>query len=52
MTLPPLHQVEVAWTVIPILIIVVLFLARARVITSIQNAHRPADSRMRFWRIS
>jgi cytochrome c oxidase subunit II len=32
------NQVEVAWTVIPILIVVVLFLASARVISSIQNA--------------
>ena len=31
-------QVELAWTVIPILIVVVLFLATARVIASIQNA--------------
>src|SRR6266852_4820868 len=31
-------QVELAWTVIPILIVVVLFLAAARVIASIQNA--------------
>jgi cytochrome c oxidase subunit 2 len=38
------NQVEVAWTVIPILIVVVLFLATARVITSVQNADRPADS--------
>jgi cytochrome c oxidase subunit II len=38
------NQVEVAWTVIPILIVVVLFLASARVITSLQNAVRPADS--------
>lgn len=33
-------QVEVAWTVIPVLIVVVLFLASARVIASIQN-HPP-----------
>lgn len=38
------NQVEVAWTVIPILIVVVLFLASARVITNIQNADRPADA--------
>jgi cytochrome c oxidase subunit 2 len=34
-------QVELAWTVIPVLIVVVLFLATARVIASIQNAVRP-----------
>src|ERR1700678_4036889 len=34
-------QVELAWTVIPILIVVVLFLAAARVIASIQNAPTP-----------
>jgi cytochrome c oxidase subunit 2 len=38
------NQVEVAWTVIPILIVLVLFLASARVITSIQNAHMPPES--------
>ena len=37
-------QVELAWTVIPILIIVVLFLAAARVIASIQNATRPSNA--------
>jgi cytochrome c oxidase subunit II len=31
-------QVELAWTVIPVVIVVVLFLAAARVIASIQNA--------------
>ena len=31
-------QLELAWTVIPVLIVVVLFLAAARVIASIQNA--------------
>jgi cytochrome c oxidase subunit 2 len=35
------NQVEIAWTVIPILIVVVLFLASARVITFVQNAERP-----------
>lgn len=35
-------QVELAWTVIPVLIVVALFLATARVIASIQNAARPA----------
>lgn len=34
-------QVELAWTVIPVLIVVVLFLASARVIASIQNAVPP-----------
>jgi cytochrome c oxidase subunit 2 len=34
-------QVELAWTVIPVLIVVVLFLAAARVIASIQNAAPP-----------
>jgi cytochrome c oxidase subunit 2 len=37
-------QVELAWTVIPILIVVVLFLAAARVIASIQNVARPANA--------
>ena len=35
-------QIELAWTVIPILIVVVLFLATARVIHAIQDAARPA----------
>ena len=34
-------QVELAWTVIPVLIVVALFLAAARVIASVQNARRP-----------
>ena len=37
-------QLELAWTVIPVLIVVVLFLATARVIASIQNAVRPASA--------
>src|SRR6202161_3525049 len=37
-------QLELAWTVIPVLIVVVLFLAAARVIASIQNAERPANA--------
>ena len=37
-------QVELAWTVIPVLIVVVLFLASARVIASIQNASAPAQA--------
>lgn len=32
------NQVEIAWTVIPILIVVVLFMATARVIAKVQNA--------------
>jgi cytochrome c oxidase subunit 2 len=38
------NQVEIAWTVVPMLIVVVLFLATARVITLIQNAGRPDDA--------
>jgi cytochrome c oxidase subunit II len=37
-------QLELAWTVIPVLIVVVLFLAAARVIASIQNAEHPSDA--------
>ena len=37
------NQVELAWTVIPILIVVTLFLATARVIADIQNAERPGS---------
>lgn len=36
-------QVELAWTVIPIIIIVVLFLTTARIIFAIQNAPQPKD---------
>src|ERR1700731_2318419 len=35
-------QIELAWTVIPILIVVVLFIATARVIHAIQDAPKPA----------
>jgi cytochrome c oxidase subunit 2 len=35
------NQVELAWTVVPMLIVVVLFLATARVITRVQNVGRP-----------
>ena len=35
-------QIELAWTVIPILIVVVLFLATARVIHGIQDVPKPA----------
>jgi cytochrome c oxidase subunit 2 len=37
-------QIELAWTVIPILIVVVLFLATVRVLASIQNAVPPPDA--------
>jgi cytochrome c oxidase subunit 2 len=37
-------QLELAWTVIPVLIVVVLFLATARVIAGIQNAPRPGNA--------
>src|SRR5271165_4819412 len=37
-------QLELAWTVIPVLIVVILFLASARVIASIQNAPRPSNA--------
>jgi cytochrome c oxidase subunit II len=37
-------QVEMAWTVIPVLIVLALFLASARVIASIQNAKEPANA--------
>ncbi len=37
-------QLELAWTVIPVLIVVVLFLAAARVIASIQNAAQPSNA--------
>jgi len=37
-------QLEMAWTVIPVLIVVVLFLTSARVIHSVQDAREPADA--------
>jgi cytochrome c oxidase subunit II len=37
-------QIELAWTVIPVLIVLVLFLATARVIHSIQDAPQPPES--------
>jgi cytochrome c oxidase subunit 2 len=37
-------QIELAWTIIPILIVVVLFLATARVIHAIQDAPRPPEA--------
>jgi cytochrome c oxidase subunit II len=38
------NQVELAWTVIPVLIVLTLFLATARVIAGIQNPSRPANT--------
>jgi cytochrome c oxidase subunit II len=38
------NQIELAWTVIPILIVVVLFLASARVIHAIQDAAEPPSA--------
>jgi len=38
------NQVELAWTVLPILIVVALFLTTARVIHSVQQAQRPAGA--------
>ena len=37
-------QVETAWTVIPVLIVLVLFLATARVIANVQEAAKPDDA--------
>jgi cytochrome c oxidase subunit II len=37
-------QVELAWTVIPVLIVTVLFLTTARVIANVQNAVRPSSA--------
>lgn len=37
-------QIELAWTIIPILIVVVLFLATARVIHAVQDAPEPASA--------
>jgi cytochrome c oxidase subunit 2 len=37
-------QIELAWTVIPVLIVVILFLATARVIHAIQDAPKPASA--------
>ena len=37
-------QVELAWTVIPILIVVVLFLTTARIIFAVQDAPKPEDA--------
>ena len=38
------NQIELSWTVIPILIVVMLFLATARVIFSTENADKSADA--------
>jgi cytochrome c oxidase subunit 2 len=38
------NQVEIAWTVVPMLIVLVLFLASARVITRVQRPGRPDDA--------
>jgi len=37
-------QIELAWTVIPVLIVVVLFIATARVIHAVQDAPKPATA--------
>jgi cytochrome c oxidase subunit 2 len=37
-------QIELAWTIIPILIVVVLFLATARVLHAVQDAPMPANA--------
>jgi cytochrome c oxidase subunit II len=36
------NQIELSWTIIPVLIVVVLFLATARMIFAIQDAQKPA----------
>jgi cytochrome c oxidase subunit 2 len=38
------NQIELAWTVIPVLIVVVLFLTTARMIFAIQDAPKPATA--------
>ena len=38
------NQIEVAWTVIPVLIVVALFMAAGRVIADVQNAERPRNT--------
>jgi cytochrome c oxidase subunit 2 len=38
------NQIEISWTVIPILIVVMLFLATARVIYTTEHAPKPADA--------
>lgn len=38
------HQIEVLWTVIPILIVVVLFLSTARIISVTERSRKPANA--------
>src|SRR5262249_21363849 len=38
------QQIEIAWTVIPVLIVIVLTIATARVITDVQDKHPPPDA--------
>jgi cytochrome c oxidase subunit II len=38
------NRIEIAWTVLPILIVVVLTMATARVVVAIQNKRAPADA--------
>lgn len=38
------NQIEASWTIIPILIIIVLFLATARMIFAVQDAAKPKDA--------
>lgn len=38
------NQIELAWTVIPALIVVMLFLTSSRVIIATENARKPADA--------
>jgi cytochrome c oxidase subunit 2 len=38
------NQVELAWTVIPVLIVVALFMATARVIATVQNHDKPGNA--------
>ncbi len=38
------NQIELAWTVIPVLIVIMLFLASARVIKAIQDADKPPNA--------
>ncbi|MGB9152564.1 MAG: cytochrome c oxidase subunit II [Alphaproteobacteria bacterium] len=38
------NQIELSWTVIPVLIVVILFLTTARVVFSTEYAHKPAGA--------
>jgi cytochrome c oxidase subunit 2 len=38
------NQIELSWTIIPVLIVVVLFLTTARMIFAIQDTHEPGNS--------